>query len=61
MRLSFQESANEEVTYWFAAPSFAAAPDRAVPRDAAEMRTFYSPDYMESHALGDDPHRYYRW
>jgi hypothetical protein len=61
VRFSFQEPARQAVTYWFAAPSFSVAPDRTLPREVAEMRTFYSPDFIESHELGDDPYRYYRW
>jgi beta-galactosidase len=61
VRFGFQELAADAVTYWFAAPSFAVAPDRSVPREAVEMRSFYSLDYIEGQELGDDPYRYYRW
>jgi hypothetical protein len=61
VRFSFQELAATPATFWFAAPSFSVAPDRTLPREVAQMRTFYSPDCIESHELGDDPYRYYRW
>jgi beta-galactosidase len=61
VRFGFRELARQSATYWFAAPSFMAAPDRSVPREVSQLRTFYSPDYMDSFALGDDRYRYYRW
>jgi hypothetical protein len=61
VRFACQELAREVVTYSFAAPSFSVAPDRSMPRESAELRTFYSPDVIDSHELGDDPYRYYRW
>jgi len=61
VRFAFQELARQAVTYWFAAPSFMVAPDRSQPREVTQLRSFYSPDYIESFDLGDDPYRYYRW
>jgi beta-galactosidase len=34
---------------------------RALDPSIRQESTFYSPDFREDHALGDDPYRYYRW
>jgi beta-galactosidase len=55
-RLNFSDLARQATTYWIAFPSLTAAPEG----DEGAFG-FYHPDYLESHELGDDPYRYYRW
>jgi hypothetical protein len=55
-RLNFSDLARQATTCWIAFPSLTAAPEG----DEGAFG-FYHPDYLESHELGDDPYRYYRW
>lgn len=61
VRFSFQELARQATTFWFAGPSFSVKREEPEPREMAEAPTFYSRDFIDDHARGDDPYRYYRW
>lgn len=54
-RLNFSGLGNRPVTLWLAAPSLRSSTQEPI------ARGFYHPDYLENHAAGDDPYRYYRW
>ncbi len=54
LRLNFSDLGRQPVTLWIALPSLTRG-------GAEEPEGFYHSDYLEGHALGDNPYRYYRW